>query len=101
MNPVLNAIKVPFHRASLGEEEITAVNHVLRSGWLTMGAKTFEFERRFADYIGVRHAIAVSSGTAALHLCLDAIGLQAGDEVLIPTTTFTATAEVAVHMGAV
>jgi perosamine synthetase len=100
MTSVLNAIKVPFHRASLGEEEIQAVSEVLRSGWLTMGARTFEFERRFAEYIGVRHAIAVSSCTAALHLSLETIGLQAGDEVLLPTTTFTATAEVVSYFGA-
>ncbi len=100
MSPVLSAIKVPFHRPSLGEEEIQAVSNVLRSGWLTTGEKTFEFERRFAEYIGVRHAIAVSSCTAALHLSLEAIGLQAGDEVLVPTTTFTATAEVVTYFGA-
>jgi len=99
MNPVLNAIKVPFHRASLGEEEIQAVSDVLRSGWLTTGAKTFEFERKFADYIGARHAIAVSSCTAALHLSLDAIGLQSGDDVLLSTTTFTATAEAVRYLG--
>src|SRR5882724_4345112 len=100
MTSVLNAIKVPFHRASLGEQEIQAVSDVLRSGWLTMGAKTFEFEKKFAEYIGAKHAIAVCSCTAALHLSLEAIGLQAGDEVLLPTTTFTATAEVVTYLGA-
>ena len=100
MTSILNAIKVPFHRPSVGEGEIQAVTEVLRSGWLTMGAKTCEFERRFADYIGVKHAIAVSSCTAALHLSLEAIGLQAEDEVLVPTTTFTATAEVVAYFGA-
>jgi dTDP-4-amino-4,6-dideoxygalactose transaminase len=100
MNSVLNAVKIPFHRASLGEEEILAVSEVLRSGWLTMGAKTFEFERKFAEFIGVKHAITVSSCTAALHLSLEAIGLQAGNEVLLPTTTFTATAEVVAYFGA-
>ena len=100
MTSVLNAIKVPFHRASLGEQEIQAVSDVLRSGWLTMGAKTFEFEKKFAEYIGAKHAIAVCSCTAALHLSLEAIGLQAGDEVLLPTTTFTATAEVITYFGA-
>ncbi len=92
-------IKVPFHRAAVGEEEAQAVAEVIRSGWLTMGAKTFEFERRFAAYIGCRHAIAVSSCTAALHLSLEAIGLKPGDEVLVPTTTFTATAEVVTYLG--
>src|SRR5437588_5969053 len=87
-------LAVPFHRASLGEEEVQAVSEVIRSGWLTMGARTVEFEREFARYIGANHAIAVSSCTAALHLALEAIGLKAGDEVLLPTTTFTATGEV-------
>ena len=92
-------IQIPFHRADLGEEEIRAVSDVIRSGWLTMGPRTFEFERQFAQYIGASHAIAVSSGTAALHLALDAIGIKHDDEVLVPTTTFTATAEVVTYLG--
>lgn len=91
---------VPFHHAAVGEEEVAAVAEVIRSGWLTMGPKTMAFEEQFASYIGSRHAIAVCSGTAALHLSLEAIGLQAGDEVLIPTTTFTATGEVVKYFGA-
>jgi perosamine synthetase len=93
-------IQIPFHRADLGEDEVNAVSEVIRSGWLTMGAKTFEFERQFADYIGVSHAVAVSSCTAALHLALEAVGVRRGDEVLVPTTTFTATAEVVTYLGA-
>lgn len=93
-------LQVPFHRADLGEEEVQAVSEVIRSGWLTMGPKTFEFERRFADYIGASHAVAVSSCTAALHLALEAVGVCRGDEVLVPTTTFTATAEVVTYLGA-
>jgi perosamine synthetase len=84
----------------MGEEEVVAVSEVVRSGWLTLGPKTFEFERRFQEYIGARHAIAVSSCTAALHLALAAIGLNSGDEVLLPTTTFTATAEVVTYFNA-
>jgi perosamine synthetase len=91
---------IPFHRASLGEEEVEAVADVIRSGWLTMGAKTLEFEKSFASYVGAKNAIAVSSGTAALHLALDAIGLKKDDEVLLPTTTFTATAETVTYVGA-
>ena len=93
-------LQVPFHRACIGEEEVQAVSEVIRSGWLTMGPKTLEFELAFARYIGVEHAIAVSSCTAALHLALEAAGVQAGDEVLVPTTTFTATAEVVTYLGA-
>ncbi len=93
-------LRVPFHRANIGEEEIAAVAEVMRSGWLTMGAKTFQFEEKFASYIGASHAVAVSSCTAALHLALEAIGLKPGDEVLIPSTTFTATAEAVTYLQA-
>ena len=65
-----------------------------------MGPKTFEFEREFARYVGAQDAIAVSTGTAALHLALEAVGVRPGDEVLLPTTTFTATAEAVVYTGA-
>ena len=77
-----------------------AASEVIRSGWLTMGPKTFEFEEEFAKYIGAQHAVAVSTGTAALHLALEAAGIQPGDEVLLPTTTFTATAEAVIYLGA-
>jgi dTDP-4-amino-4,6-dideoxygalactose transaminase len=93
-------LQIPFHRADLGEEEVKAVSDVIRSGWLTMGARTFEFERQFARYVGASHAVAVSSCTAALHLALEAVGVSRGDEVLVPTTTFTATAEVVTYLGA-
>jgi perosamine synthetase len=93
-------LQVPFHRASVGEEEVRAASEVIRSGWLTMGPKTFEFEKEFAKYVGARHAVAVSTGTAALHLALEAAGVQEGDEVLLPTTTFTATAEAVIYLGA-
>src|SRR5258708_5984281 len=85
-----NEMQVPFHRAAVGEDEVQAVSEVMRSGWLTMGPKTFEFETEFAKYVGSQHAIAVSTGTAALHLSLEAAGVQAGDEVLLPTTTYFA-----------
>jgi len=95
-----NEMHVPFHRAPVGEEEVQAMSEVIRSGWMTMGPKTFEFEKEFAKYVGASHAIAVSTGTAALHLSLEAAGVQAGDEVLVPTTTFTATAEAVTYLGA-
>lgn len=91
---------VPFHRASVGQDEADAVSKVIHSGWMTMGPETFEFENEFAKYVGAKHAIAVSTGTAALHLALDAAGIRPGDEVLVPTTTFTATAEAVTYVGA-
>jgi dTDP-4-amino-4,6-dideoxygalactose transaminase len=100
MNLAKPRIEVPFHRASLGEEEVREVAEVIRSGWLTMGPKTVGFERDFAHYTGVTHAIAVSSCTAALHLALEALGIRPGDEVLVPTLTFAATAEVVTYLGA-
>jgi dTDP-4-amino-4,6-dideoxygalactose transaminase len=91
---------IPFHRPSLGEDEVRAVADVVRSGWLTTGSKCIEFEEKFAHKIGVKHALAVSSCTAALHLALEALGIGAGDEVLIPTLTFAATAEVVTYLKA-
>ena len=77
-----------------------AVQKVLASGWLTTGPVTMEFEKQFAAYVGCKHALAVTSCTAALQLALDAIGLKEGDEVLVPSCTFTATAEVVTYFGA-
>ncbi len=91
---------IPFHQANVGEQEAQAAANVVLSGWLTMGPRTIEFEQKFASYIGAKHAIGVSSCTAGLHLALDAIGLKQGDEVLVPTTTFTATAEVVAYFKA-
>ena len=91
---------IPFHSADVGEQEAQAAAAVVRSGWLTMGAKTIEFEQKFASYVGAKHAVGVNSCTAGLHLSLDAIGLKEGDEVLVPTTTFTASAEVVVYFKA-
>jgi perosamine synthetase len=91
---------IPFHVPDIGEDEIQAVVETLRSGWLTTGLKTKKFEQEFSDYIGSPHAVALNSCTAALHLALDAVGVKAGDEVLVPTMTFTATAEVVHYLGA-
>jgi dTDP-4-amino-4,6-dideoxygalactose transaminase len=91
---------IPFHRPSIGKEEMDAVQQVLASGWLTTGPVTMEFEKQFAAYVGCKHALAVTSCTAALQLALDAIGLKEGDEVLVPSCTFTATAEVVTYFGA-
>lgn len=94
-------LSVPFFRPSIGDEEIEAVSECLRSGWLTTGPKTAEFERDFAAYLGDGlEAVAVNSATAALHLGLEALGVGPGDEVILPTLTFTATAEVVRYLGA-
>src|SRR5207247_3440412 len=93
-------LKIPFYKPSIGEGEINEVVETLRSGWLTTGPKTKQFEKEFATYLGHRHAIAVNSCTAALHLALEAIGLKAGQGVIVPTMTFAATAEVVRYFGA-
>ena len=91
---------LPFHRSDIGEEEVSEVLEVLRSGWLTTGPKVREFEREFAAMVGAEHAVAVNSCTAALHLALEAAGVSEGDEVLVPTMTFAATAEVVTYFKA-
>ena len=85
----------------LGEEEWNEVLDTLQSGWITMGPKTRRFEELFAEYVGSRHAIAVSSCTAGLHLALVAGGIGPGDEVITTPLTFCSTANVVVHQGAV
>jgi dTDP-4-amino-4,6-dideoxygalactose transaminase len=91
---------LPFHQPDIDDAEIGSVEQTLRSGWLTTGPKVREFERQFAEFVGARHAIAVNSCTAALHLALDAIGIKEGDEVIVPTLTFAATAEVVFYFHA-
>ena len=93
-------MKVPFYRPSIGEEEINEVVDSLRSGWLTTGPKAKHFEQDFAAYVGQKHAVALNSCTAALHLALEAIGLKAGETVVVPTMTFAATAEVVRYFDA-
>ncbi len=93
-------LRVPFARPEIGDAEIEAVTRVLRSGWLTTGPEAHAFERELAARVGVPHAIAVVSGTAALHLALEAAGVGPDDEVVVPTWTFTASAEVARYLGA-
>jgi dTDP-4-amino-4,6-dideoxygalactose transaminase len=91
---------IPFSVPWIGEEEIAAVVECLRSGWITTGPRVKQFEAAFAEYLGCRHAVALNSCTAALHLALEALGVGPGDEVLVPTMTFAATAEVVRHLGA-
>ncbi|MFI5178988.1 MAG: DegT/DnrJ/EryC1/StrS family aminotransferase [Vicinamibacterales bacterium] len=97
---VQTAAAVDFSPPSIGADEIAEVVATLRSGWLSTGPRVRQFERAFADYIGVPHAIAVNSCTAALHLALLAIGAGQGDDVITTPLTFCATANVIVHTGA-
>jgi len=92
-------LKVPFFRPPIGEAEIEEVVSCLRSGWLTTGPRVRQFEADFARFVGAKHAMAVSSCTAALHLALEALGLELGQVVLVPTHTFAATAAVVRYMG--
>jgi dTDP-4-amino-4,6-dideoxygalactose transaminase len=89
-----------FQPPAIGDEAVEAVADALRSGWLTTGPRAAELERRFAEYLGARHVLAVSSGTAALHLSLLALGVGPGDEVITSPITWPATANVIVHAGA-
>ena len=91
---------VPFSRPSLGHEEEEAVIAVLRSGWLTTGEVAAAFESEFAAFVGTRHALALNSATAGLHLSLEAVGVGAGSVVLTSPYTFAATTEVARYLGA-
>jgi dTDP-4-amino-4,6-dideoxygalactose transaminase len=98
--PAATTLAIPFHRPSLGRRERQAVLDVLDSGWLTTGERTLVFEDAVAAFTGVRHAVAVNSATAALHLALEALGVGPDDEVLIPTYTFAACGEVVRYLGA-
>ena len=92
---------LPFALPDIGEEEIAAVVECLRSGWITTGPKTRQFEQEFAAYLGGQvETVSVNSATAGLHLALEALGIGPGDEVIVPTLTFTATAEVVRYLGA-
>ncbi len=89
-----------FQPPAIGEEEIEAVAETLRSGWLTTGPKAALLEERMAEYLEAEHVLAVASGTAAMHLALVALGIEAGDEVITTPITWPATANVIVHSGA-
>ncbi len=89
-----------FHKPFITEEEVNEIVDTVRSGWLSMGPKTIKFEEAFNSYIGSKKSIAVSSWTAAGHLALEAYGVKPGDEVIVPTMTFPATAEIVCYFGA-
>ncbi len=91
---------LPYCLPDIGDEEIDAVVETLRSGWLAPGPRVLAFEQAFAERIGARHAIAVTSCTAGMHLALLACGVGPGDEVIVPAITFPATANVVIHAGA-
>jgi len=93
-------MQIPFHKPHITQNEIDSVIETMQSGWLTMGPKTIEFENTFKKYIGSQFAISVNSATSALHLALNAIGVGIGDEVIMPTNTFIATAEAVAYSGA-
>ncbi|NGP53788.1 DegT/DnrJ/EryC1/StrS aminotransferase family protein [Thioalkalivibrio sp. XN8] len=98
----MTAVSVPFFRPSIGDAEINAVLECLRGGWLTTGPQAAAFETEFSAMLGGGvHSVAVNSATAALHLALEALGVSQGDEVIVPTLTFTATAEVVRYLGAI
>jgi dTDP-4-amino-4,6-dideoxygalactose transaminase len=91
---------IPFSKVSLNGRELEYIQEVLDSGWLTTASKAQEFEEKFQGRVGARFACAVNSCTAALHLALETLRVGQGDEVLVPTMTFTATAEVVRYLGA-
>jgi dTDP-4-amino-4,6-dideoxygalactose transaminase len=91
---------IPFHMPSIGEEEVREVEAALRSGWLTTGPRTAQFEEEFCAYAGAPHAVAVNSCTAALHVALAALGLGKGDEVITTPLTFCSTVHTIRHVGA-
>jgi dTDP-4-amino-4,6-dideoxygalactose transaminase len=100
-NTAAQRLSIPFALPDIGPDEIAAVVDTLRSGWITSGPKVRQFEDNFQRFIGDGvDCVAVNSATAGLHLALEACGVQAGDEVIVPTHTFTASAEVVRYIGA-
>lgn len=91
---------LPFSRPSIGDEEIAAIEQVLRSGWITTGPKSQALEEQFADYVGCKHAVALSSATGGMHITLLALGIGPGDEVITPSQTWVSTANMISLLGA-
>lgn len=92
---------LPYAIPLIDENDINEVVDTLKSGWVAKGPRTMEFEKRFAEYVGAKYAIAMNSATAALHIALIAAGIKAGDEVITTSMTFTATVNTIVHVGAI
>ena len=97
----MRRIQIPFSRPQIGQSEVDEVTSTLWSGHLSNGSKVRLFEKRFAEAVGATYAVGVNSGTAALHLAVEAMGLKQGQAVLVPTMTFAATAEVIRYHGAI
>ena len=93
-------MNIPFARVSINGNELKYITEVLESGWLTTASKAMKFENDFAEFVGAKYACAVNSCTAALHLAIEAIGIAKGDKVLVPSLSFTASAEVVRYVGA-
>jgi dTDP-4-amino-4,6-dideoxygalactose transaminase len=93
-------MQIPFSKISFGGNEEKYLHEVLASGWLTTSSKALSFEKEFAQYIGVKYCCAVNSCTSALHLAAEALGIKEGDQILVPSLTFTASAEIIRYMGA-
>ena len=93
-------MNIPFSKFTLAGNELVYIKEVIDSGWLTTSSKAHKFEKLFAEYVGAKYACAVNSCTSALHLAVEAIGINKGDKVLVPSLTFTATAEILRYMGA-
>jgi perosamine synthetase len=94
-------MQIPFHKTHTTQEEIDAAIEAIKSGWLTMGPKTVAFEDEFKEFVGSNQAVSMNSATAALHLALKVVGLKRDDEVIVPTNTFVATAEVVTYFDAI
>ncbi|OPY03267.1 MAG: UDP-4-amino-4-deoxy-L-arabinose--oxoglutarate aminotransferase [Syntrophorhabdus sp. PtaB.Bin047] len=92
---------IPVSRPSIGQEELKEVGKVFATGWLGLGSTVFEFEKELEGYLGARHVLAVNSGTTALHIALDALGVGRGDEVIVPSLTFCASVQAITSLGAV
>ena len=95
-----NNLKIPFARVPIGRNEYKYIREVLASGWLTTAVKAALFEQKFSEFVGAKYACAVNSGTAALHLGIEALGVKPGDKVFVQSMTFTASAEVIRYLGA-
>ncbi|SEN23477.1 UDP-4-amino-4-deoxy-L-arabinose-oxoglutarate aminotransferase [Pseudomonas sp. ok272] len=96
----MNQAFLPFSRPTIGDEEMAAVEQVLRSGWITTGPKNQELEQQFAAYVGCKHAVALSSATGGMHITLLALGIGPGDEVITPSQTWVSTANMICLLGA-